>query len=218
MPATPDTPLSLGRSLPLATRQHRALSAIPANLSNAEPKDPAARWIELAERTLVCGRMFRDGLARQAGRRQLSAAEFSILWACRRAPPAGLGQNELAANLAVSAAQVSGLVEQLRRKGFLQGHRAEYDRRCQLWRVTPAGRAKLQAALAGVADLAGRLEDQLGTGGCGALIRLLNQLAGVLRRRPGNHPPPRPSLKKSDLEAVHGDTRRRNANREGAAR
>ena len=54
----------------------------------------------------------------------------------------------LAAALATSAGQVSTLVEQLRRRGLLVGHRPKADRRRQHWRITPAGRAKLQAILA----------------------------------------------------------------------
>ena len=54
----------------------------------------------------------------------------------------------MAREMAVSPAQVSGLVEQLRRKGLLEGRRSETDRRRQLWRLTTDGQATLDAMLA----------------------------------------------------------------------
>ncbi len=158
-----------------------------AKRPQGEANPPAARWIELAQRTLACGRMFRDDLTQQTGRWRLSEPEFSVLWTCRQALPAELGQNELAAKLAVSAAQVSGLVEQLRREGLLEGRRGKADRRRQLWRLTPVGMARLQAVLADLADWAAPLGEQLQAGDPEALLRLLDQLAKVLRDRP-NHP------------------------------
>lgn len=193
------------------------MSQIPANSSRPESSEAARRWIELAKRILVCGRLFRDDLTQQAGRWQLSEPEFAILWACHKAPSAGCSQKELAAVLAVSAAQVSGLVEQLRRQGLLEGRRGPRDRRRQFWRLTPAGRARLQSVLDDLARWAGPLNEQLGTGRSDALVRLLDQLAELLRTRPNTRPPATPAWKPLRARAVHGDAVGRDASRKGAA-
>ena len=136
----------------------------------------AVPWLALAERILRCHRMFREDLARHAERCQLSEPAFLLLWACRQAPRCGVAQNQLAARLAVSAAQISGLVEKLRLGGLLEGRRAQTDRRRQLWRLTPAGEATLQAGLAEMADWAGVFDSRLGARGARRLIRLLDRL------------------------------------------
>jgi len=150
----------------------------PGSFNQAGPPagKAAARWLALAERILRCHRMFREELARHAERSQLTEPEFLLLWACRRAPPRGVAQSQLAARLAVSAAQVSGLVERLRRGGLLEGRRGPSDRRRQFWRLTPAGEATLQAGLAGMADWAGAFDSRLGARGARRLIRLLDRL------------------------------------------
>ena len=173
--------------------------------------------MELAERIVVCGRIFRDDLARQAGRWQLSEPEFLTLWVCRRVPPSGLGQNELAARLAVSAAQVSSVVEQLRRQRFLVGRRAKTDRRRKLWRLTPAGRAKLQAVLADLADWAGPLGDQLVTEDSHALVRLLDRLAEMLRTRAEKRQSTKQPPERLAPRAAHRATIDHDTNRKGAA-
>lgn len=172
------------------------MARMPADISGLEQGNPATRWVESAERMLACGRLLHGHISRQAGRHQLSEAEFSLLWACRDIPSSGVGQNELAARLAVSPAQVSGLVERLRRKGLLEGHRPSHDRRRQHWQLTPEGRDTLQAVLAGLADWAGRLDEALRserietwlleeakskTGGIRRLIQLLDRLRETFR-------------------------------------
>ena len=109
-----------------------------------------------------------------------------MLLACREASPAGLEQKELAAILAVSASQVSGLVEQLRRRGLLQGSRAANDRRRQLWQLTPTGRVRLQDILSDLADWTDPLDGELGADPSEALRRLLGKLAEVLADRSGS--------------------------------
>ena len=176
----PQTSHSIGWA---ATHQHnlsrlenRPLASSPDGHYSQESSPAAVRWVGLAERILVCGRILRDELVRDAGRCRLSEPEFSLLWACRDAPPTGLGQNELAARLAVSAAQVSGLVERLRVAELLEGRRGQTDRRRQLWRLTPAGQAALAASLTHVADWAEQLDRRLGTTASRVLEQLLDQL------------------------------------------
>ncbi len=150
--------------------------------------------MEVAEQILACGRMFRDRLSQQIGNRELSQPEFALLWACRRAPRAGLSQSELAAVLAISAAQVSGLVEKLRCHGLLCGRRTRPDRRRQLWKLTPAGRTRLQTVLADMVDWAAALDERLGTGVPVELGSLLDKLGRMLHDQRKNlatdHPAP----------------------------
>jgi len=144
----------------------------------------ADRWIELLRQILVCGRMLREAISRRAGRRGLGQREFFLLWVCHQAHSLGIGQNELADAMAVSAAHVSGLVERLRRKGLLRGRRDPSDRRRQLWRMTLAGENTLKAVLEDLADWAQQVQTQLGTDAGRMLHRRIEQLVAMLRQQP----------------------------------
>jgi len=150
--------------------------------SSPEPSGTVIEWIEAAEKVRLCGRMLHDGLAQHAARWQLTAAEFSLLWACRGAPTTGMSQNELAEALAVSAAHVSGLVEQLRKKGLFVGRRTPADRRRRLWQLTPSGKAALDALLVDLTAWCKSLDELLGPDAPCALDQPLNRLAGAIRR------------------------------------
>jgi len=153
------------------------VSKVPTNHAVSEPNGSARQCIELAERISVCGRKLHDELSHLVGRWQLSPPQFSLLWACRHARSEGSSQNELAGVMAVSPAHVSGLVEQLRRKGLLVGHRAAVDRRRQLWRLTPDGRDTLEAL---IADCSGCMDDWLGNNEREVFSRLADQLVDLL--------------------------------------
>ena len=164
--------------------QSKAFPIASARFSDTGPDEPAARWVELVEQILICGRKMRDDLTRRTARQRLAAAEFSALWVCRESPPAGLSQNELADALAVSPAQVSGLVERLRCRGLLESRRSAEDRRRQYWRLSDAGQAALQMALNDLADWAQQLDERLAIDGPEDAIRLaelIDRLASVLR-------------------------------------
>jgi DNA-binding MarR family transcriptional regulator len=88
----------------------------------------------------------------------LGYTEFLVLLTCDRAGGGGVPQKELAAAAVVSSAQMSGLVEQLRRRGLLVAERGPHDRRQQLWRLTEDGRhllVEVQTALAGLREQPG---------------------------------------------------------------
>lgn len=139
-----------------------SMPPIPTVAVPREPTPTVGGWVDLAQRLLVCGRRLREQLHEQLEERLLSEAEFSVLWVCASARSPGPGQNELARALAVSPAQISGLVEQLRRKRLLAGRRAANDRRRQLWRLTPNGKSVVQAVLIGLEDWARGLDLALG--------------------------------------------------------
>jgi DNA-binding MarR family transcriptional regulator len=84
--------------------------------------------------------------------------EFRLLWLLfqqeqgqQQAPQRG--QVVLTERLAVSAAQVSGLVERLRERGFVAPVSNPSDRRRQFWRLTPAGKALVSRVISNVAAL-----------------------------------------------------------------
>jgi DNA-binding MarR family transcriptional regulator len=113
----------------------------------------------IAVRAIICGRAMRDQLRRCLAPRQVGEQEFMVLWVCRAAP--GLVQKALARQLGVSPAQVSSLVEGLRRQGLLDGRRPAGDRRRQEWHLTQAGHTLLDAVDRDLATDDGLLETAL---------------------------------------------------------
>ena len=165
----------------LRPQQSLPVSSVLVSHIAHESTSPIDRWIALAEQIAICGRMLRSRLTERANSAGLREVEFSILWACEYGPASGIAQSELAAGLAVSPAHVSGLVEQLRRKGLLEARRAPADRRRQLWRLTPSGKATLESALNDRTNQAGRFDDQLSPADLQTLSGLLDQVIGTLR-------------------------------------
>lgn len=182
------------------------MPSFPSAVPRGRRKSPAARWIELAERILACGRLVRSPVGRPAGKCRLGEAQFSLLWASLGAPSAGLSQSQLAAALSLSPAHVSGLVEQLRQQGLLESRRTPSDRRRQLWRITPAGRNALEAVLADLAQWADRFHNQLGPEVSDELARLLGQLLDVLRSQPEYGGPAAPALRHFEADPGHNQT------------
>lgn len=131
----------------------------------SEPSQPppcaAGRWIELSEQISLCARLLRGQLAQHDEANRLSDAEFSLLWTCAAAPAGGLSQTELATSLALSPAHISGLVEQLRAKGFLRGRRAASDRRRRLWQITPPGREEVRRMLVHLGKWARQMDERV---------------------------------------------------------
>ena len=140
------------------------------------------QWAELAEMLGRCERTLRDDLSQFSVPLGLTQAQFSLLWACRNAPPEGLSQNELALNLALSPAHVSGQVEQLRSRGWLSGQRRAPDRRKQVWQLTPSGNDRLQELLVALVAWAEGLDERMGPQRCSYLLVLLDELAAALQR------------------------------------
>lgn len=107
----------------------------------------------LAELTelLRRGRRMRVELAARLDGSQLTDSQLLALWFCGQwaadAPEAGVPQHELAEAIALSPAQTSHLLEQLRAHGWLSSYRPPRDRRRQLWRLTPDGERQLHGAL-----------------------------------------------------------------------
>jgi DNA-binding MarR family transcriptional regulator len=145
-----------------------------------EPASATRSWLELSGLLSRCERLLRDELAQRSSQHGLSDAQLSLLWMCSQAPPAGLSQSELAQALALSAAHISGQVEQLRSRGLLAGQRSAPDRRRQVWQLTGEGQARLDRLLDELVGWSEQLEQGLPSDRRQTLQELLNHLLTAL--------------------------------------
>ena len=162
---------------------------MPQSVSNALPiasssNLAAAGWLHLAGKLNRCSRLLGERIAQEAERQGISEPQFALLWSCLASPAEGVSQSELADVLLVSPAHVSGLVEQLRRRGLLEGRRSTKDRRKQIWQLTPQGRATMEALVSTLTSWTIHLESQLERQVVGQLSALLAQLHQALRHEP----------------------------------
>lgn len=135
----------------------------------------------LAERIASCGQLFRNSIASCAQRASITEPQFALLWICARIET-GVSQTDLAAGLALSAAHVSGLVEQLSRRRLIIGRRAPSDRRRQLWRLTDEGREVVERVARELLPCCSTLETGLGSDKRLQLETGLRELATALRK------------------------------------
>jgi DNA-binding MarR family transcriptional regulator len=127
-----------------------------ATNSSRSARDARGR-IDSACRQAVAGKLALRELARWVDGSGVSETEFRLLWLlfasdeqtrrCARSP---LDQCELAKQLAVSPAQVSGVVERLRTLVLVERVTCQGDRRRQCWQLTTAGRALILKIVAAV--------------------------------------------------------------------
>lgn len=148
------------------------------------PPCVAVKWVELSEQISQCARLLRGEISPH-GATTLSDAEFSLLWICAAVSAGGISQKELSTTTGVSPAHISGLVEQLRTKGFLRGRRATADRRRRLWQITPEGRDEIHAVLARLGRWAKRMDEEVG-GLPEQLTPLVRRLALSIEHREGS--------------------------------
>jgi DNA-binding MarR family transcriptional regulator len=100
--------------------------------------ESAANCLKLLEDLSRLTRTLRATLAQVAQSNGLTDTEIQLLFRCASSTE-GIAQRQLADALAISTAQVSGLVESLRSRGLLAGHRPAEDRRRQVWKLTAHG-------------------------------------------------------------------------------
>ena len=141
---------------------------------------PALACAELIEITAACLGLLRSAMEQQLACRGLSESQFSLLWACRLSPDCGISQNQLARSLSVSSAHVSGQVEVLRQRGWIDCHRSPHDRRRQLWRLTAAGHSLLDGLLAALNPWANALQRDFGAAALERLHQLLRELTASM--------------------------------------
>lgn len=128
--------------------EHRQLAAsrtLPLSDSQAD------RILRLVHWTSTASRHLRRRLADVAAVLDLSDTELLVVWLC-----SGVGriQIDLAASIGISPAQMSGMVERLRRRGLVAMHRLARDRRRQVCRTSSAGQALLAQAAQHLDELA----------------------------------------------------------------
>lgn len=158
----------------------------------------ALGWVALVALVTVAARRLRASLAEEIAPHELGESEFALLWACyqpsrERLEAEGLTQSELAQALELSHASVSGLVEQLRRAGLLDGCRSTVDRRRQVWRLTERGETLMRNLLAELENWAAALDrtltrkERLNAGDL--LSRLLDGVSPSIALSAGDAPP-----------------------------
>jgi len=121
---------------------------------------PPVDWIDTLERTLVGARRIRELLTTRLRELDLGEPEFSLLWILASTEPA-ISQREIARRLAISAAQVCGLVERLRKRELIRGERDPSDRRRQCWRLTEPGAKMFRSATEKLADWIAHCDRQI---------------------------------------------------------
>lgn len=94
---------------------------------------------------IACGRQLARQLTSALRGQAVGEAELRLLWLLSRQTTAGLQQSGLAEQLGVSPAQVSSMVDNLRRQQIIQPITDENDRRRQRWQLTASGCQQLEA-------------------------------------------------------------------------
>lgn len=118
-------------------------------------------WARIIRLLSVCERQLRKELAQQTAASGLTDTDFLLLFSCRQAGPPGIPQNELGAALGTSAASVSGLVEQLKRRGLLRVERGDSDRRRQYLRLSPDGLELVERLLVDLTSWTAKLQEKV---------------------------------------------------------
>jgi DNA-binding MarR family transcriptional regulator len=143
---------------------------------SADRLSTAERCAQLTQSVSVCARQLRRALATHTSACGVSDTEFLLLWSCAQHVE-GISQSELAAAIGVSPAQLSGLVERLRQRGWLDAQRSREDRRRQCWRLTDEGRTLLDRGLEALTPLASHLEQSTSAEELKAAEQLLRDIA-----------------------------------------
>jgi len=148
---------------------------IPAEIDDLGP-------VEMLRLVSQCERELRRVLAGRVRHLAISDAELLVLWLCYEARELGIAQNELAATVGVSAAQMSGLVERLRQRGLLIANRCARDRRRQYWRLTDEGNRTLNEIRSDFAGVSVALNRHLSVDEQKLLASLLERLIRAAER------------------------------------
>lgn len=129
--------------------------------------------LQMTQQLLACGRMLRQQLAvvtRQIG---LNDTQFLVLWSCSTVQSSRTSQRDLGERLGISPAQISAMVEDLRRRNLLIGQRSASDRRRQTWCLTSEGQAVVDAAATALQPWADTMANHLGDRDLIAMVQAL---------------------------------------------
>ena len=112
-----------------------------------EDKKAESTLIEAIQQLHGLNRQFKNIFSEQLKPSQLTDSEFLVMWWCYQAEGEPIVQGELAVQVGLSPAQLSGIVDRLNKRSLLHLTRSTRDRRCQLLQLTPEGIQSIQNAL-----------------------------------------------------------------------
>jgi len=144
---------------------------------------PDASWARLLRDLSRCGRLAQRALSSQLDS-ALSASQAALLWTCREMESHEASQLELARRMGMSPAQISSLVEELRRRELLVSERCPQDRRRQTWRLTASGQQIVCSLDEQLEAWSAACGDQLGDTTIHEMLRGLQALETLLNRLP----------------------------------
>ena len=126
----------------------------------AENSADAATQIEATCQLIAAGRLAAHQLALHAKAYGLSEAEFRLLWLLRNSSHTTkadnlLDQKSLSDRLGLSPAQVSAVVERLRKKNLIEGFASLTDRRRQVWQLSAEGTVLVEKSISTFSTNAG---------------------------------------------------------------
>lgn len=132
--------------------------------SLAAQRGDAVAQVDAACRQVVAGKLAARLLGAWVRELGVSDSEFRLLWQLERElnaatesaasrKPLPPDQAMLAERLAVSPAQMSGMVERLSAEGLIEPDRSTKDRRRQAWRISLAGQLLVSNVIARVNPL-----------------------------------------------------------------
>lgn len=162
------------------------------------PPTRGDRLLALVHRTSCAARQLRRRLAALADNAGLSDNEVLVLWLAEGVA-GGLVQGDLATAIGISPAQMSGIVERLRKRGLIAMERSPLDRRRQVWRSTLAGGEVLESLKPGLFAIAEHLDALVSPDEQQAAVALCQQLAEALS--PENQSP--------EIQSPESDSTRR---------
>ncbi|MGI9428133.1 MAG: MarR family winged helix-turn-helix transcriptional regulator [Bythopirellula sp.] len=114
---------------------------------------PPSPCLDTICQQIALGRQLAQRLAKALRGRAVLEVEFRLLWLLSRQAARRIEQRSLAQQLGVSPAQVSSVVDKLRRQQFIESIPDETDRRRQHWQLTRSGQQQFQAIVAEVQPL-----------------------------------------------------------------
>lgn len=110
------------------------------------PQD-AVELIGMAIEMASCEKTMRAAIAQVVSPFDLTDNAFFVLVLCHQHLQKPLPQSKLAKKVGLSPAQLSHLVEQLRKDGWIQAERGQSDRRRQYWSLTEDGFSRIETVL-----------------------------------------------------------------------
>lgn len=132
----------------------------PVSASAPTPSEAwgSEEWLEVLVSVFQAGRQLRKVLAKFTHICHVNDSEFLLLWLCGHGGEQGVQQSELVGRLGLSPPQLSGLVYDVRDRGWIEMQRPAADRRRQVLRLTEAGHEVLRQTVLRLAPLLHDLE------------------------------------------------------------